>query len=205
MPASADFYRFDADGLSKLTTVDHLVLFFTVANDQLIYKNDRNELVLNSRASNFADQQILFSPMMPIFAPHFNGHKLAFMAGNTFGYVLNKKTGTHISNIELTEFNPTVIANYDGTLIFASNQAGTYQIYRVAIDGQVIKISDIPQNERIKYITVAGDIFAVSYDNKVRFYQYRQGMLELLATLPGYTNAFFTCRWPASIAINRRR
>jgi hypothetical protein len=46
------------------------------------------------------------------------------------------------------------------------------------------------QNELIKHIAVAGELFAVSYYNRVDFYQYRDGTLTLTNSMPGYSNAF---------------
>jgi DNA-binding winged helix-turn-helix (wHTH) protein len=186
-------YRYRDGALSTLTKVDHLVLLYTVANNQLIYKNDNNELVINQVAGDFNSQQVLLpSPMVPVAAPHFNGNRLTFMAGSTIGLTLNKLKDKQLSRVELAGFNPSVLANYNETLVFASDQTGIHQIYQRLHDNTVIQLSDMQQNERVKYITVAGDIFAVSYYDKVRIYQNRQGKLTLLHDLPGYTNAFLS-------------
>ena len=186
-------YRYRDSSLTKLAKVDHLVLFYSVANNQLIYENASNEFVINRVASDFDSQQVLLpSPMVPLAEPHFNGDKLTFMAGKPIGLALKKLAGNQMSKVELAGFSPSVIANYNDILVFASDQTGIHQIYLLSHDGKVVQISDMQQNERIKYITVAGDIFAVSYYDKVGFYQYRQGQLTLIDALPGYTNAFLS-------------
>lgn len=191
----SEFYRYRAGKLSKLKTIEYPVWYYAAANNQLIYKDNRNNLLINQPADNFDNPKILLpSTMEPIMKPHINGSKLTFLAGSTYGFELKKRLSGQLTTVSLEGFEPSVLARYKGSLIFASGQTGIYQIYLLSQDNRVIKISDISQNEYIHHIEVAeaADMFAVSYQNKVDIYKYEQGELMLMHSLPGYRDAFIS-------------
>lgn len=192
---STDFYSYRKGELTKLETVEYNVKFFTTANNQLIYKNDRNDFVINQPTANFTDQKVLLpSTMEPIFEPNISRNRIAFLAGHTYGFELKKRVGEELVTVELDRFEPSLLARYKDSLVFASGQTGIYQIYLLSQDNRVIKISNMSKNEYIHHIEVAeaADIFAVSYQNKVDIYQYEQGELKLLNSLPGYSDGYIS-------------
>lgn len=192
---TTEFYRYREGALDKFKTIPYPTWYYAAANNQLVYKNQRNDFVINQPAEDFADQKVLLpSTMEPVMKPHINGNKLTYLAGSTYGFELKTWDGEQLADVELERFKPSVLARYKGDLIFASDQTGINQLYLLNQENNVIRISNMTKNESIKHIEVAetAGIFAVSYRNKVDFYHYHQGEFEQLNSLPGYRDAYLS-------------
>jgi hypothetical protein len=182
-----DFYRYQHDQLDKLATVDYLVPFYSVDDDKLIYKNNRNQLLINHPAANFDKQQFLIPSIYDsINQPHHRGNKLVFLAGDTYRYAIYQWDNDQLTNVQLEGFEPTVLASYNKQLVFASIQNGSYQVYLRGPDNQPRQISDFKTNEDIQHIEVVGELFVLSYRAKVVVYGYNGTQLQLIKSLRGY-------------------
>ena len=71
-------------------------------------------------------------------------------------------------------------------MVFAAKQTGIKQIYIIGPDGEIKKISNMVINENIKSIEVAGNVFVLSYADRVDIYHLQHQQLQLVKSLPQY-------------------
>ena len=186
---TTDVYRYINGELTKIKTLGHLLKSYTIYDDQFIYVNNRNELVLNDLSNPaLADHVLLPSMDTPIAAPNVINGKIVYLAGDVFSYALHKLNNNEFDRVTLANFIPNQITNHDGSLVFTSRQTGVNQIHKQMANGKVKQLSDFDKDATIEYISVVGDLFAVSYVNRVKFYYLEQNKLVYANALHGYNN-----------------
>ena len=190
---TTDVYRYKDGKLTKVANVGQLLRFYTVFNNQFIYVNNRNELVTSDLNQNLATDKVLLpSIKIPVSMPNVMANKLTFLSGHLYNYALHQLDNDRFEKVELAGFIPYIVASYNGSLIFTSQQTGINQIYLAMADGEVKQLSDFEKDELILHISIVDDLVAVSHLNRVDFYQIKQAQLLWLNSLKGYTNAVFS-------------
>ena len=189
---TTDVYRYKNGELTKVTKLDHMLHFYTLFNGQLIYVNNLNELVLNNLTNSETSIQVLMPSVEVVTSmPYVVDNKIIFLSGNLYNFALHKFNENWpdklFDKVPLTGFIPEEVASHNNSLVFSSKQTGINQIYKQMPDGKIQQLSDFEQDAIINGISVIGDLFAVSYINRVKFYYLKQDKLTYANALKGYS------------------
>ena len=185
---TTDVYRYKDGTLTKIGNIGQLLRFYSVFNNQFIYVNNRNEVIISDLNTNLTTSKVLIpSIKIPVSMPNVMSNKLAFLSGHLYNYALHQLDNDRFEKVELAGFIPYIVASHNGALVFTSQQTGINQIYKQMPDGEIKQLSDFQQDAILEHVSIVGDLVAVSYSNRVDFFQIKKGQLILLNSFDGYS------------------
>ena len=181
------FFSYHNNQLKELAEVDYLVRFIAADNNRLIYKNNKNQFLINHPAANFSNaQELLINQPLQIGQPSLRGEQLIYMVGETFHFNLEKIQDNALTEIDLNGFNAYAMTKMNDVLIFASAQTGIFQLYQLNGDGQIKKISNMQKNVLIRDLNAVNNTLTLSTFDKVVLYQFEGDVLKPVETFQGY-------------------
>ena len=189
---TTDFYRFVNNTITKLHTVDFEVADFTVYDNKLIYKNKRQQFIMNNPADHFGNPQTLLRPQYtPIFEPQLAGQKFAYVIGLYTAYSLHQLKNNKLAKVDIQNLEAKLFANFNHQLVFTSRQTGINQIYIKTATGEIKKLSHMTIDEHISHIDISDNMLAISYLERVDIYYITAEQIEHLHSFAGFNYGVF--------------
>jgi len=183
------FYRYKAEQLSEVAEIDYLVRFYSAGDNRLVIQNNKDQLMINQPAEDFAGQKRLLTTSNDyITRPHHIGDTLIYLAGDRFSYAAYQWHNSQLKSLKLAGFSPLSLSNFNGQLVFVAARGGRYQVYMVNEKNKPIQISRFKKRQYISHIDAKNDLFALSFRGKVEVYRYNKTQLHLIKSLANYTN-----------------
>ena len=161
--------------------------FYTVANNRLIYKHSNKSFLISDLNKGFNKPQELLRPRLAsLNEPHLQGNKLVYMEGDVYRKSIYQLESEKPIKLSTNGFVPQVLANYNNQLVFTAKATNITQVYLLNHKNKATQISKMVVDEKIHHLEIVGDIFVLSYANKVAIYQYKNQKLTQVKTITGF-------------------